>query len=313
MAQKTPGKSHRKGLSLVEVMRMFPDDATAEKWIEKTRWPNGVACPHCGSVNVQIGAKHPDMSYRCRDCRKFFSVRTGTAMQNSNLGCQVWVLASYLLSTGIKGTSSMKLHRDLGITQKSAWHLAHRIRESWTKDKGLFSGPVEVDETYIGGKEKNKRNYKKLNAGRGSVGKTPVVGAKDRETNRVSATVINETTQEELEGFIQDRVEPGSTVYTDDHGGYNRLWLDFEHSSVRHSVREYVKGQAHTNGIESFWALLKRGYYGTYHCMSEKHLQRYVDEFSGRHNIRSLDTIDQMASVAKGMDGKRLRYKDLVG
>ena len=312
MAQKTPGKSHRKGLSMVEVMRMFPDDATAEKWIEKTRWPNGVACPHCGSVNVQIGAKHPDMSYRCRDCRKFFSVRTGTAMQNSNLGCQVWVLASYLLSTGIKGTSSMKLHRDLGITQKSAWHLAHRIRESWTKDKGLFSGPVEVDETYIGGKEKNKRNSKKVNAGRGAVGKTPVAGAKDRETNRVSATVIQGTTQEELEGFIQDRVEPGSTVYTDDHGGYNRLWLDFEHASVRHSVREYVKGQAHTNGIESFWAMLKRGYYGTYHRMSEKHLQRYVNEFPGRHNIRHLDTIDQMASVAKGMDGKRLRYKDLI-
>ena len=313
MEHKAPGKSHRKGLSMVEVMRMFPDDATAEKWIEKTRWPNGIACPHCGSVNVQTGAKHPDMSYRCRDCRKFFSVRTGTAMQNSNLGCQVWVLASYLLSTGIKGTSSMKLHRDLGITQKSAWHLAHRIRESWTKDKGLFSGPVEVDETYIGGKEKNKRNSKKLNSGRGAVGKTPVAGAKDRETNRVSATVIQGTTQENLEGFIQERVEPGSTVYTDDHGGYNRLWLDFEHSSVRHSVREYVKGQAHTNGIESFWSMLKRGYYGTYHRMSEKHLQRYVNEFSGRHNMRLLDTIDQMKAVTKGMDGKRLRYRDLVG
>ena len=312
MVQKTPGKSHRKGLSIVEVMRMFPDDATAEKWIEKTRWPNGVACPRCGSVNVQTGAKHPDMPYRCRDCRKFFSVRTGTAMQNSNLGAQVWVLASYLLSTGIKGTSSMKLHRDLGITQKSAWHLAHRIRESWTKDKGLFSGPVEVDETYIGGKEKNKRNSKKINAGRGAVGKTPVAGAKDRETNRVSATVIQGTTQEDLEGFIQDRVEPGSTVYTDDHGGYNRLWLDFDHASVRHSVREYVKDQAHTNGIESFWALLKRGYYGTYHRMSEKHLQRYVDEFSGRHNMRQLDTIDQMSGMVRGMDGKRLTYKELT-
>ena len=120
------------------------------------------------------------------------------------------------------------------------------------------------------------------------------------------------TTQEELEEFIQDWVEPGSTVYTDDHGGYNRLWMDFEHTSVRHSVREYVKGQAHTNGIESFWAMLKRGYYGTYHRMSEKHLQRYVDEFSGRHNMRQLDTIDQMRLMAKGMDGKRLRYRDLV-
>ncbi len=233
-------------------------------------------------------------------------------MEGSNLGFQTWVIAMYLLSTGIKGVSSMKLHRDLGITQKTAWFIGHRLRESWTKDKVLFSGPVEVDETYMGGKEKNKRNSKKLNAGRGAVGKTPVAGAKDRETNRVSATVIQGTTQENLEGFIQDRVKPGSTVYTDDHGGYNRLWLDFEHSSVRHSVREYVKGQAHTNGIESFWAMLKRGYYGTYHRMSEKHLQRYVDEFSGRHNVRCLDTIDQMKVMVKGMDGKRLRYKDLI-
>ena len=190
--------------------------------------------------------------------RKFFSVRTGTAMQNSNLGFQVWVLASYLLSTGIKGTSSMKLHRDLGITQKSAWHLAHRIRESWKKDKGFFAGPVEVDETYMGGKERNKHNSKKANAGRGPVGKTAVAGVKDRETNKVSATVIQGTTQENLEGFIQERVEPGSTVYTDDHSGYASLWTSFEHQSVRHSVREFVKGQAHTNGIESFWALLKR-------------------------------------------------------
>ena len=144
------------------------------------------------------------------------------------------------------------------------------------------------------------------------MGKTPVAGAKDRETNRVSATVVQGTNQEELEGFIDDRVEPGSTVYTDDHSGYKRLWLNFEHHSVRHSVREYVKGQAHTNGIESFWSMLKRGYYGTYHRMSEKHLQRYVNEFAGRHNARPLDTMEQMAQVVRGMDGKRLRYRDLV-
>ena len=309
---KAPGKSYRKGLSLLDLTRLVPDDETAAEWFVNARWPNGIACPHCGSLNVQTKTKHKTMPYRCRDCRKWFSVKTGTSMHDSKLGLRVWLFASYILVTNLKGVSSMKLHRDLGVTQKTAWHMAHRIRETWDEQHGLFAGPTEVDETYMGGKEKNKRNSKKINAGRGPVGKTPVAGAKDRKTNRVSATVIQGTTQEDLEGFIQERVEPGSTVYTDDHSGYNRLWLDFEYASVRHSVREYVKDQTHTNGIESFWALLKRGYYGTYHRMSEKHLQRYVNEFAGRHNIRSLDTIDQMASVAKGMDGKRLRYRDLV-
>ncbi len=155
MARNAPGKHFRKGMSLVEVMRVFPDDATAEAWFVKARWPEGVRCPYCESDRVQEGAAHKTMPYRCRACRKRFSVKTGTVMQSSKLGYQTWALAGYLMTTGLKGQASMKLHRDLGITQKTAWHLAHRIRETWARESGLFGGPVEADATYIGGKRKN--------------------------------------------------------------------------------------------------------------------------------------------------------------
>ena len=309
------GKAHRQGVSLIEIMDMFPDDVTAEKWFINRRWPNGIVCPECGSVNVNPNAKHKTMPFRCREkeCGKRFSAKTGTVMEGSKLGFRVWALAIYQLTTNLKSVSSMKLHRDLKINQRSAWFLAHRLRTAIAAKGGVFDGPVEVDETYFGGRRQNMSNSKRkelADNGRGPAGKTAVVGAKDRASNKVAATVVENTDAPTLQSFVKDHTAQDATVYTDDSSAYKGL--PFDHDTVTHSLSEYVKGDVHTNGIESLWSMLKRAHKGTFHKISPKHLDRYIQEFAGRHNLRNEDTVDIMAAIATGMGGKRLRYTDLI-
>ncbi len=305
----------RQGISFIQLQAMFPDEATAEQWWIQHRWPKGVTCMRCASKNIQARPNRKPQPYRCRDCRKDFSVKTGTLLHNSKLTLRQWAIAVYQMQISIKGAASTKLGEDLGITQKSAWHVGHRVREMWERSQRV-QGPVEVDEVFIGGKAQHKRTPKshRTYEGRGAVGKQAVVGLKSRTDQTITARPLEPVSAKTLQRFVMDHVQPGTTVYSDQNPGYIGLKKrGYTHESVNHSAKEYVNGQAHTNGIESFWALLKRGYYGTYHKMSVKHLHRYVNEFAGRHNVRPLDTHEQLSQLVAGSEGKRLPYQELIG
>jgi len=306
-------KRDRKRVSLYELLARFATETDAMRHIESLRWKNGRICPRCGS-NETRHASHKTMPYWCRPCRKYFSVKTGTLMEGSNIAYRKWMTGIHLLSTSLKGVSSYKLANDIGMHQSNAWFMAHRIRTAWANNASeLFGCQAEVDETCLGGKEKNRHQDKKLSAGRGAAGKTAAVGVKERDSRQIKSFKAADTKAVTPHRIVCDNVCQGATVRTDDATAYEGLQQHgCGHETVKHSAGEHVKGQAHANGTESFWSCPKRGYCGAYHEMSPRHLQKHVDEFSARQNVREPDAMVQIDAAVCGLFGKRLKCADLI-
>lgn len=302
--------------SILDFQKEFNSEEKCREYLEQQRWNGTPACPFCGSTNVH---RFPNGKiFKCREkgCRNKFSVTVGTIYENSKLPLTKWFLATYILSVHSKGISSLQLASWLGVTQKTAWHLNHRIREMLTdKAPELLEGIVEVDETYVGGSLKNIHASKKerLNLKRED-NKTMVFGAVQRN-GKVRTKVIPETTLENVTEAIESFVAPDSTMVTDEHRAYNKVGKKYNHKKVNHRNGEYVRKEdilVHTNNIEGYWNILKKQIDGIHHSVSPKHLQRYCNESAFRYNNRDLLQDERFAAALTNCNGS-LKYKTLTG
>lgn len=308
-------------LDLSKLAKYFSDEDAARELLEQMRWgSNGAVCPHCGGADPykltpKATSKRPGRKglYKCRACRKQFTVTVGTIFEDSHIPISKWLMALHLLASSKKGISAHQLHRNLGISYKGAWFMAMRLRYAMMNGgpmSGLMSGTVEVDETYVGGKDKRpagKRGRAPFNESK----KTPVVALVERGSGRVHAFPMVFVTTHNLQREIRDRVKLGTRVLTDEHKGYHPLASGFQHETVTHSRGEYVRigTDIHTNTVEGFFSILKRGINGVYHHVSRGHLARYCDEFAFRYEHRKVSDGQRAKALVAGAEGKRLTYK----
>jgi transposase-like protein len=296
--------------TLIEATRMFADEDVAFEQVKNLRWPNGVRCPMCGHGEHSFLSTRK--TWQCKGCNKQFSVKKGSIFEDSPIKLDRWLIAMWLIANAKNGISSYELHRSLGVTQKTAWFMLHRIRLAM--QNGTFEklcGEVEVDETYIGGKARNMHPEKRARVKTGTMGKTAVMGMLERG-GKVQAKVIDKPDRKTLQREVKGRVDGTAKLYTDGHSGYDGLGFYYQHMVVDHAV-EYVRGNVHTNGIENFWSLLKRTIGGTYVSVEPFHLFRYIDEQAFRFNSRKGTDSDRFESALSGIDGRRLTYKNLTG